>query len=57
MGIDTVTYTYTDHNNGVNELEINIVVNAIPIVAIDLAGPYCIENNEEDLSGNHAGGL
>jgi len=51
-----VTYTYTDGFGCTNAKTIQIIVNPLPIVSINPAGPFCIDAAKYQMSGNPTGG-
>jgi hypothetical protein len=51
-----VTYTYTDEFGCTNDKTIEIIVNPLPIVSINPAGPFCIDAPKYQMSGNPTGG-
>ncbi len=55
-GSHTVTYSVTDNNGCTNMDQITIVINPLPVVNINPAGPYCLENGMQQLTANPAGG-
>jgi hypothetical protein len=52
-----VTYTYTDEHGCVNAKSIDIIVNPLPIVSVNPAGPFCIDAPAFQMSANPAGGV
>jgi len=55
-GSHTITYTYTDANGCTNTANIIIVVNALPNVSINPAGPFCVSDNSSNLTASPTGG-
>ena len=57
VGIDSITYTYTDNFTCVNSKSRAVIVNSLPIVHItNLQPSYCYNNPPIALSGTPAGG-
>ncbi|MCK6563046.1 hypothetical protein L6R21_27965, partial [bacterium] len=49
-GTHTITYSFTDGNSCTNTASQNIVVNPLPAVTFDPAGPYCVNSPAVDLT-------
>jgi len=58
VGINIITYTFTDANGCTNSQSQNVQVNGLPVVSFSgLAGPYCINNSTPvPLTGFPSGG-
>ena len=50
VGTHTITYSYTDGNSCENTATVDIVVNALPVVTFNPAGPFCPNDAAVDLS-------
>ena len=51
-----VTYTYTDEFGCTNHQTIQIIVNPLPVVSVNPAGPFCIDAPKYQMSANPIGG-
>ena len=56
VGTSTITYNYTDALGCTNSASIEVIVNPLPVVTIDAAGPFCIDTPATTLVGHPAGG-
>ncbi len=55
-GSHNITYDYTDSNNCSNSDQITVIVNALPIVSINPAGPFCVDDPVQTLIATPTGG-
>jgi len=55
-GTHTITYTFTDANGCSGNNTIDIVVNPLPLIDITPVGPYCVNDDSENITVSPAGG-